>query len=222
MTTVAHKSRAASVDLNAVALTAPAEMVLFFTLWAGTGVLAALIMIRRGHDVRATIVMGMSLGPLMFVRALDRHSMPPRPVAVHRGAAGPGSVDVLVAVDGGDHVVAAADVVALLGERIGRLTLARSISIEDAEDDEWTEAKAAAVLDVELAASFVRASRPSTVLVPGRDVRALLDFAARDGYDVFISDAALALRRRWRKRAGCLSVLVLASAGRDAAATEPS
>jgi hypothetical protein len=77
-------------------------------------------------------------------------------------------------------------VVALLGPRLRRLALARTVGVDDADDAEWSDDKISAVVQLEVAASFARGCEPSTLLVRGRGDQAVVDFGVSDGYDVVV------------------------------------
>lgn len=106
-------------------------------LWFAIGVLLSIVMGRRGHDSFGWLVLGTLLGPLALVLAADtgRHEERPDaqrldPDAPVRGGSGP--VDVLVGCDGSPESVAALDaVVDLLGDHLGRVTLATVVPFGD-------------------------------------------------------------------------------------------
>ena len=99
-------------------------------VWLVIGVLLGIVMGRRGHSGFGWLVLGTILGPLAVVLAIDakRHDERPEPDVIRPEGAVPGSrgpVDVLVGYDGSPESAAALDAVrGLLGERLGRLTVA--------------------------------------------------------------------------------------------------
>ncbi len=105
--------------------------------WVATGVVLAVVMGRRGHNGFGWLVTGSLLGPLGVVLAVDarRHAEQLEPLPVRDVApitVGTGPVDVLVGADGSPESEAAMDsVLALLGDRLGRLTLARVVPYGD-------------------------------------------------------------------------------------------
>lgn len=105
-------------------------LVIIGCVWLAVGLALSVVMGRRGHNGFGWLVLGTVLGPLGVVLALDagRHEEHLAPVVIQpegraRGGAGP--VDVLVGYDGSPESAAALDAVrALLGRRLGRLTVA--------------------------------------------------------------------------------------------------
>jgi nucleotide-binding universal stress UspA family protein len=119
-------------------MTEGALVALVAVMWLMTGVVLGLTMSRRGHNGFGWFVVGTLLGPIAPVLALSsRTADVPAPVALARPAQGPGSVDVLVGHDGSPdatHAMSAA--LRLLGDRAGRVTLARVVPYETAARDE--------------------------------------------------------------------------------------
>lgn len=117
-------------------------LVFLAVTWFAIGVALSVAMGRRGHNSFGWFVLGSVLGPLAVVLALDarRHGEDFEPGPVHvgePGTAGSGPVDVLVGYDASSASVAALDaVVALLGDRIGRLTVATVVPYGGARDQE--------------------------------------------------------------------------------------
>lgn len=117
-------------------------LVLLAATWFAIAVALAVGMGRRGHNGFGWFVLGSVLGPAAVVLARDagRHgeAFEHAPVRVGEpGIAGSGPVDVLVGYDASSASVAALDAVdALLGERIGRLTVATVVPYGGARDQE--------------------------------------------------------------------------------------
>ncbi len=209
----AETTQGASLPLGAAML----------AVWVATGLLAALVVHRRGHDFRPAVVLGFVLGPLFIALAVDaaRHrEREVAPVPLAPGSRSEGPVDVLVGIDGSaDAMAVVSPVVRLLGPRIGRLTLAATIDYESAESDDWSDGKAAAALELEVSSIFLPDHEPSTVLLPGEPVRALTTHAADNGYDLLVVVAARRWRRLLRRRARrvddrrAVPVLVVAGKG---------
>ena len=105
--------------------------------WLAIGLVLAIAMGRRGHNSFGWLVVGMIMGPLGIVLAIDarRHDeqLRPAPLAPHRPSVSRrGPVDVLVGYDGSSESAAAVKaVVKLLGRRLGRLTVATVVSYGD-------------------------------------------------------------------------------------------
>jgi len=110
--------------------------------WATIGVVLAMVMGRRGHNGFGWLVLGMLLGPLGVVMAIDagRHDEQLLPTAASDpvpAARGPGTVDVLVGYDGSPESAGAPQaVVDLLGDRLGRLTVVTVVPYGGLHDQE--------------------------------------------------------------------------------------
>ena len=115
--------------------------------WVAIGVVLSIVMGRRGHNSFGWFVVGAVLGPLAVVLAADawRRNEKLEPEAVQLGVGpGGGAVDVLVGFDDSPDCLAAAEaVVALLGNRLGRMTAVTVVAYGAGEAD---EAKAADAL----------------------------------------------------------------------------
>lgn len=152
--------------------------------WAAIGLMLAVVMGRRGHNSFGWLVTGTLLGPLGLVLAIDswRHDeqWQPAPVPAEAPTPGAGPVDVLIGYDGSPESAAAADaVVALFGDRIGRLTAATVVSYGDLRE-EGRQAREA------LRALAARAPGRTFQLevLAGHPATALATHAGEGGYDV--------------------------------------
>ncbi len=104
--------------------------------WLVIGLVLAVVMGRRGHSGFAWLVLGSVMGPIGVVMAFDagRHeeAIGATTLAGDTGVAGNGPVDVLIGYDGTPRSATAIDaVVALLGPRLGRLTVASVVAYGD-------------------------------------------------------------------------------------------
>lgn len=168
------------------------ELALLLALagWISVGPVLSVVMGRRGYSPAAWGILGAILGPLALPLALDtfwrRRDDEPSVLATapHR----PGPSSVLVAIDGSAEArMALARAVALLGDRIGRLTLMHVASYEAADDPDQLEVEEA------LARRWAAAARSAApglqadeYVVPGRPADALARFAAERGYDLLV------------------------------------
>lgn len=112
------------------------------TTWLGIGVALSIMMGRNGYNSFGWFVLGALLGPLGVVLAVDarRHAerLEPSTLAGRTPATtGKGPVDVLVGYDGSPESDAAMDAVLdILGDRLGRLTVATVVPFGDIREQE--------------------------------------------------------------------------------------
>jgi nucleotide-binding universal stress UspA family protein len=177
-------------------MSATAALLIIGVVWLAIGAVCAFVMARRGHDPYGWGVLGALWGPLVVPIALarrrDEASMHDWSRIERTGEPGPGSVRVLVGVDGSvDAEAAAVAAKQLLGPRLQRLTLAAVVDYEDAGDvtsgdasnDEVHRALegAVAALDSDVA--------PETVVLAGPPAPTLLGYACDHDYDVIVVGA---------------------------------
>jgi hypothetical protein len=180
---------------------APLVGVTFFALWVTAGLVTAVIMSRHGHDLRSNGAVGLVFGPLYipFAMRLRMDERAVKPVLVAEGRSGPGPVDVLIGLQGSPAGAASAlSVLHLLGNRVGRVTLARVLDFESIQDD---ADRAAAEAELSCASLFLGEYEPSLLLLPGHPLHAPREHAAAAGFDAVIvvgdrGGAALPKRRR--------------------------
>lgn len=159
-------------------------------LWAVSGLLAAYVMKRRGHEFRSLAALGLALGPLYIPLALQHARSEPdvKPLPLNRGDAGDGSVDVLIGLRGSaDCVSDALPVIDLLEPRIGRVTIAAAVDYESAGSNDWSDAKSAAAVELDLASILAsQCCRPETVIVPGPPDYAFVRYAQQNGHHLLL------------------------------------
>lgn len=182
----------------------------FLLAWVTAGLLAAVVLKRRGHEFRSAAALGFVFGPLFI--PLARQAMRRRrddtttvPVPVSAGRARQGPADVLVGLLAPSPCVTSViPILDTLGDRLGRLTLARVLDFESFRED---EERTRAALELSCAELFLADYRPSTVLVPGHPRTALVAHAAEAGYDLLI----IVRRSRRRRLSGSAPVLPASS-----------
>ena len=202
-------------DMTDVGLFGPAPLigVVFFALWAIAGLVTAVILSRHGHDLRSNGAVGLVFGPLYipFAMRLRRDERAVKPVLVSEGHSGSGPVDVLIGLQGSPAGAASAlPVLQILGDRVGRVTLARVLDFEAIQDDDDL---AAAEAELSCASLFLVEYDPSLLLLPGHPLEAPREYAATAGFDAVIvvgdpCGAGLPKRRR-RANPGDREPLVL-------------
>lgn len=201
----------------------PAAIATVAAAWASSGLIAAYVLGRRGHEFRTMAVLGCVLGPLFIALAVDivRHDEDRvRPIVLSAGARAGGPVDILVGLDGSRASPAALrSVLEMLDSRVGRVTLARAIDFQSASDDDWSDAKGSAALELKVWASCVPGQEPARVLVPGAPGQALPGYAVREGYHLLVLSGGWRSRllrgRRPAMEAYDIPVVILPTPGSD-------
>jgi nucleotide-binding universal stress UspA family protein len=168
-----------------VPVSATTILLVIVCLWLLVGILASFVMARRGHDPWSWGVLGALLGPLVVPVALattrrDTSTATAVQGTHHRGIPGGGPVYVLVGIDGSPDAEAVACTVAeLLGERLGRMTLATVVDYDVARAPGPARAirLAEAQQHLDAAAEAVPGQQPDTVVLTGRPAETLLDYA---------------------------------------------
>ena len=166
-------------------------LVVVASIWLAIGLVLAIVMGRRGHNGFEWLVLGTVLGPLGVVLAVDagRHHERLAPDVLASGGlvagstgSGPGPVDVLVGFDGSPESAAAMDaVVGLLGERIGRLTVATVVPFGDVKAEE-RQARAG----LGRLAGRIPGREPTLEVLHGHPSAALRQCAIESGYDLVV------------------------------------
>lgn len=152
--------------------------------WVVIGFVLAVVMGRRGHNSFGWLVTGTLLGPLGVVLAVDAGHREQLQLLPVRDAAplvaGTGPVDVLVGADGSPESEAAmGSAVVLLGDRLGRLTLATVVPYGDipAPERQATDA---------LRALRTRVPAADLAVLHGRPAAALRQCAVEGGYQLIV------------------------------------
>ena len=154
--------------------------------WGLLGVSTALVMGRRGHAPFMWLVLAIVFGPLVLPLAVSAlHN--DRPGLMRRlsaGQPGPGSVDVLVGIDGSEAAVDALHlVIGILGDRLGRLTLAAVVDYDVAVGSGLADERERAETDLHRAAEATGLV-PERVVLSGRPAEALRKQAVEEGYEL--------------------------------------
>jgi nucleotide-binding universal stress UspA family protein len=184
--------------------------------WAAVGVVAVMVMRRRGHEPFGWSIVFLFLGPLALPIAIsaDRHRPPESDRPIRQG-----ELDVLVAHDGSPAASAALDAaLALVGTGMTSMTLGEVVDIEAAttvSGRDTTRAAQERLDDVAVRLAPLTACPIATVVLHGDPAHALADFAAENGYELIVvggSGPGSAWVRRGsvaRRLAACSSVAVL-------------
>lgn len=159
--------------------------------WVVAGLAVAWVMARRGHRLFTWGLTGAVLGPLTALLALDHlrrlRGQPSR--RLQAAPQGGGPVDVLVGIDGSQQSQAALrTALELLGERVGRLTLATVVTYDAALGDH--RAPPGALEEREAEASLREAAgelvpgQATLVLLAGTPGDVLAGYARDEGFDL--------------------------------------
>lgn len=172
-------------------MSASAILLIILLAWLAIGVVASIVMGRRGHAPFTWGILGALLGPLVIplaVESIHRERGSADPVQ-EAGVGGQGKVDVLVGVDGS----AASDqalrsVVELLGPVLGRLTLATVLDFEAGgsapRSDERRLAESNLAEATADAAAVWSGGTPGRVVLAGQPADALIRHATEHGYSL--------------------------------------
>jgi nucleotide-binding universal stress UspA family protein len=172
-------------------MSATAALLIFVLVWLAIGVVASLVMGRRGHEPFIWGTLGAALGPLVIPLAsgsIGREREATKSL-LDEGSVGPGPVNVLVGIDGsGESRAALQRVVDLLGPRIGRLTLAAVLDFDTAEELHGSDAQRAAIGQLDAATRAAERSwahgTVARVLLAGTPATALVEHAHQSGDDL--------------------------------------
>jgi nucleotide-binding universal stress UspA family protein len=173
-------------------MSATGALVVFLLLWALIGVVAAIVMGRRGHAVYPWTVLGVLLGPLVIpltVSAVRREQRASKPI-LHRTDLRSPELAVLVGVDGSEDAMGAlVTAIGLFGNRIGRLTIATVLDFALEHTSAGRDEKA---LAVEMLATHARVGTDlferevETTMLFGRPADALVQHALDGKYDLIV------------------------------------
>jgi nucleotide-binding universal stress UspA family protein len=173
-------------------MSATGALVVLALPWALIGVVAAVVMGRRGHAVYPWVALGVVLGPLVIpltISAVRREQSASEPTIVRADLRSP-QLAVLAGVDGSEDATGALiTAIALFGNRIGRLTIATVLdfALEQTSAGRDTQARA-----VEMLATHARVGAESlerevdTTMLYGRPADALVQHALDGNYDLIV------------------------------------
>ncbi|MDX1621598.1 MAG: universal stress protein [Nitriliruptorales bacterium] len=178
------------------------RLVVFASAWVLVGLVTAVVMRRRGHDLGVWAVLGTVFGPFSIPLAAEqvRRAIGVPARRIEPGRPGGGSVDVVVGIDGSSTAcAAAAAVVERFGGALGRLTLAAVMDADSAvasgapdTAELWGEdlrAEGTCRERLEQAADRVAGIEPEMVLLGGDPATVLVRFAQDNGYDFLVVGA---------------------------------
>ncbi len=165
-------------------------VLIVLVLWSGSGLLLALFMRRRGHNLVAHATLGIGFGPLVALFGLAQRSQPTGPATVISPGGpnpGPGWLDVLVGLDGSSGSIASAGAaLEMLGGSVRRLRLASVLDFETARTRDSFDTDERLVVQLRDAATTLDARDAELVLLSGRADDALVEHAKAEGMDLIV------------------------------------
>lgn len=165
-------------DLSLAAISTSQQVLLFALGWVATGLVAALVLHRRGHEPRPLVALGALMGPLFIPLALE--------YAQREGVARANRVELVTP----DHRPGPQVVVVVLSahdltERVRRVlddldephavTLVAMIHYEATARTDWTDSKSHATRLLEPYEAAFAEHRPAMVLQPGLPEHTIVD-----------------------------------------------
>ena len=174
-------------------MSATGALFVLFLSWAVIGVVAAVVMGRRGHAVYPWMALGVVLGPLVIPLTVSavrlEQSASPSTTTIRTEPQSP-ELSVLVGVDGSEDAMGAlVTAIALFGNRIGRLTIATVLdfALEHTSAGRGEQSRA-----VEMLATHGRVGRDllgrevETTMLYGRPADVLVHHALDGNYDLIV------------------------------------
>lgn len=141
-------------------------------VWVGSGLVTAVVMARRGHELKTLAPLGVVVGPFLAGLAWSNYvarEAEIEPVVLAAGVPGPGSKSLLVAVLGDpDDAVLVAPLLRSMEDDLGEVVLVRTVPFEAAQDPAWDRTKGDAATELTEAARLLPGIEPQLLLVPGR------------------------------------------------------
>lgn len=160
-------------------------------VWVLAGVVTAVVLSRRGHDLRSVLGLAIVLGPLFvpLAREFVRNREPAaRPIRLDPPPDGSGRHAIVAVLGAPESVVDALPV--LEGFRpVSAVTLTTLIDYQTAERREEDAITRDAERRLTAAAAFVMDLRPARVLLPGTVDTALARFAGDDHHVIVLTGA---------------------------------
>ena len=180
-------------------MSATGALLILVLTWIAIGVIAAVVMGRRGHRPYSWALLGAVLGPLvvpLMISAARREQDAAPTLArstsltTRHSATSSGTLDILVGVDGSEDATGAlVTAIALFGRHIGRLTVATVLDYDGGLTNVplGEQERAAAILqrDALLAAGLLE-REPERATLTGRPADALVQFASARDYDLIV------------------------------------
>lgn len=159
-------------------------------VWILCGVVTAFVMRRRGHDFFVWLALGSVLGPLVFPLAIDGARRDADTESEAHDRSYPGSLDVLVGLDGSEeskHALRSA--MNMFGRQASTMTLATVLDYDSRGSASGKEARREASEMLRGAAMGLGHPGVTTELLFGRADQALTDFAKSNGIELIVVGA---------------------------------
>lgn len=162
-------------------------VLLWIAAWILLGLSAVWWLARNGHRDPYWYLFGVVLGPILWPVAWERIERRPRRLTTaSTGPVPPGTLKVLVAVDGSKEAVRAyTDALEILGPRAGRLILVEVVDYDAAEVD-WRGRVDEAEMRLGELKTDCRREGVDCIVLAGRPAETLLRFAAEEQADLIV------------------------------------
>ena len=163
-------------------------LVVALVLWALSGITAAWLFRRQGHNFGVYAILGIGFGPLIGIFLLSASRNQRAVVTTLRdGKPGDGWLDVLVGLDGTDTALSSTrEVIELLGPAIRRLRLVSALDIETGNAPELFDEDDELARHLDFVAEMMGRPESEIALVTGRADHALVEHALAEDMDLLV------------------------------------
>jgi nucleotide-binding universal stress UspA family protein len=170
-------------------MSATTAMLILFVVWIVIGMVAAIVMGRRGHRPFGWMALGVVLGPLivpvMLAGVRREEPAPTSGIGIADPAMDYRGIDILFGFDGSEESRGAlVTAIALLGPHLRRVTIATVLGFDPSSTDR--AAAQAQLDDIALLAAGMLDRRPDIVTLVGRPDEALSRYAREQGVALLV------------------------------------
>lgn len=164
---------------NLAVVSTPLQAAIFGLGWLVCGLAAALVLRRRGHDLRSVVGLAVVLGPLFIPLAVElaRREAGTHPIQIVPSPDREGPQAIVVLLGDAEDVVPARPVLQSI-EGLGNVCLVASVDYESAQRASWDDAKVNAEGRLRRAAELLEEFEPGSVLVAGPPEHGLHDLVS--------------------------------------------
>jgi hypothetical protein len=191
----------------------PLQAAIFGLGWLVCGLAAALVLRRRGHDLRSVVGLAVVLGPLFIPLAVElaRREAGTHPIQIVPPPDREGSQALVVLLGDAEDVVPARPVLESI-EGLGRVCLVASVDYESAQRASWDDAKVNAEDRLRRAAGLLEEFEPGSILVAGPPEQSLHELVSGSEDVIILTGASERIPVDRIRSSTNLPVLVVPSA----------